>query len=171
MGIVVEVQPQRSLPSTLPPYGLPYDFIPLAEVVLEIGQYFQQVVSLSVYTDAHPIIHITALPTAYIRHVLYFDYQHQLYHTTESTVNSDKVKYEDFREVKEDMQLLEKKFRAIEGDHVFGTAAKEMCLVSRLVISTKFKTHILTSTRGILSRRSISLCITAKWLPMWRMRR
>ncbi|XP_050897407.1 uncharacterized protein LOC127104258 [Lathyrus oleraceus] len=38
------------------------------------------------------------------------------------------------------MQLLEKKFRALEGEHVFGFTAKEMCLISGMVILTKFKT-------------------------------
>lgn len=40
------------------------------------------------------------------------------------------MRYEDFREVKEGFQTLEKRFRAMEGDQVFGVASKEMCLVS-----------------------------------------
>lgn len=37
-------------------------------------------------------------------------------------------------------QLLEKKFGEMEGYHVFGAAAKEMYLISGLVIPAKFKT-------------------------------
>ncbi|XP_050897220.1 uncharacterized protein LOC127104046 [Lathyrus oleraceus] len=139
-GPTVRVQLQRSLPSTLPPYGLPYDFIPRAEEVHDIGQSVQQVVPFPVYTDACPVVHIVAPPAVYARPVPHFEDQHQLYQIAESTVSGDEVRFEDFREVKKNMQLLEKKFRALEGDHVFGSTAKEMCLVSGLVIPTKFKT-------------------------------
>ncbi|XP_050916201.1 uncharacterized protein LOC127131321 [Lathyrus oleraceus] len=139
-GPAVEVQLQRSLPSTLPPYGLPYDFIPRVEVVHAMGKFVQQAVSLPVYTDARPVVHTIAPPVAYVRYVLHFEDQHHLYSTFESTVSGDEVRFEDFREVKENMQVLEKKFRALEGDHVIGSAAKEICLVSGLVIPTKFKT-------------------------------
>lgn len=46
------------------------------------------------------------------------------------------------------MQLLEKKFRALEGDHVFGSAAKEMCLIYGFVIPTKFKTLDFDKYKG-----------------------
>ncbi|XP_050896789.1 uncharacterized protein LOC127103584 [Lathyrus oleraceus] len=147
-GPAVKVQLQRSLPSTLPPYGLPYDFIPRAEVVHDMGQSVQQVVPLPGYTDARPVIHIVASPAANTRHIPHFEDQHHLYQTTESTVSGDEVRLEDFREVKENMQLLEKKFRALEGDHVFGSAAKEICLVFGLVISTKFKTPDFDKYKG-----------------------
>ncbi|XP_050908802.1 uncharacterized protein LOC127122524 [Lathyrus oleraceus] len=147
-GPAVEVQLQRSLPSTLPPYGLPYDFIPRAEVVHGMGQSVQQVVPLPVYTNARPVVHTVAPPAAYARLVPHFEDQHHLYQTAKSTVSGDEVRFEDFREVKENMQLLEKKFRALEGDHIFGSAAKEMCLVSGLVIPTKFKTPDFDKYKG-----------------------
>ncbi|XP_050875250.1 uncharacterized protein LOC127078874 [Lathyrus oleraceus] len=71
-----------------------------------------------------------------------------MYQTVDSTVAGDEVRFEDFREVKENMQLLAKKFRDLEGDHVFGSAAKEMCLVSGLVIPAKFKTPDFEKYKG-----------------------
>lgn len=109
-GPVVEVPLQRSLPSTLPPYGLPYDFIPREEGVRAMGKSLQQVVPLPVYIDARQIVHTVAPPAAYARPVPHFEDQHHLYQTTESTSSGDEVGFEDFREVKENMQLLEKKF-------------------------------------------------------------
>ncbi|XP_050888930.1 uncharacterized protein LOC127094104 [Lathyrus oleraceus] len=147
-GPAVEVPPQRTLPSTLPPYGLPYDFVPRAEVVHEMGQSVQQVVPLPVYTDARPVIHTVVPPAAYARHVPHYEDQNHMYQTVDSTVAGDEVRLKDFREVKENMQLLEKKFRDLEGDHVFGSAAKEMCLVSGLVIPAKFKTPDFDKYKG-----------------------
>ncbi|XP_050909656.1 uncharacterized protein LOC127123486 [Lathyrus oleraceus] len=147
-GPVVEVSPQRTLPSTLPPYGLPYDFVPRAEVVHEMGQSVQQAVPLPVYTDARPVIHTVVPPAAYARHVPHYEDQNHMYQIVDSTVAGDEVRFEDFREVKENMQLLEKKFRDLEGDHVFGSAAKEMCLVSGLVIPAKFKTLDFDKYKG-----------------------
>ncbi|XP_050876089.1 uncharacterized protein LOC127079759 [Lathyrus oleraceus] len=71
-----------------------------------------------------------------------------MYQTADSTVSGDEVRFKDFREVKENMQLLEKKFRALEGDHAFSSATKEMCLVSGLVILTKFKTPDFDKYKG-----------------------
>ncbi|XP_050908028.1 uncharacterized protein LOC127121612 [Lathyrus oleraceus] len=100
-----------------------------------MGQSVQQVVPLPVYTDARPVIHTVVPPVAYARHIPQYEDQHHMYQTVNSTVPGDEVRFEDFREVKENMQLLEKKFRDLEGDHVFGSAAKEMCLVSRELAS------------------------------------
>ncbi|XP_050889414.1 uncharacterized protein LOC127094647 [Lathyrus oleraceus] len=147
-GPAVEVPPQRTLPSTLPPYGLPYDFVPRAEVVHEMGQSVQQAVPLPVYTDARPVIHTVVPPAAYARHAPHYEDQNHMYQTVDSTVAGDEVRFEDFIEVKENMQLLEKKFRDLEGDHVFGSAAKEMCLVSGLVIPAKFKTPDFDKYKG-----------------------
>ncbi|XP_050896008.1 uncharacterized protein LOC127102703 [Lathyrus oleraceus] len=147
-GPAVEVPLQRSLPSTLPPYGLPYDFVPRAEVVHDMGQSVQQAVPLPVYTDARLVIHTVAPPASYARHIPHYEDQNHMYQTVDSTVAGDEVRLEDFREVKENMQLLEKKFRDLEGDHVFGSAAKEMCLVSGLVIPAKFKTPDFDKYKG-----------------------
>lgn len=144
----VEVQLQRSLPLTMPPYGLPYDFIPRAKVVHDMGKSVQQAVPLPVYTNARPVVHTIAPPAAYARHVPHFEDQNHMYQTVDSTVCGDEVRFEDFREVKKNMQLLEMKFRALEGDHVFGSAAKEMCLVSGLVFSAKFKTPDFDKYKG-----------------------
>lgn len=43
---------------------------------------------------------------------------------------------------------LEKILRAMEGDHVFGAAAKEMCVVSGMVIPTNFKTPDFDKYKG-----------------------
>ncbi|XP_050889286.1 uncharacterized protein LOC127094502 [Lathyrus oleraceus] len=147
-GPAVEVQLQRALPSTLPPYGLPYEFIPREEVVHDMGKSIQQVVPLPVYNDARPVVHTIAPPAAYARHILHFEDQHHMYQTVNSTASGAEVRFEDLREVKENMQLLENKFRALKGDHVFGSAAKEMCLVSGLVISAKFKTPDFDKYKG-----------------------
>ncbi|XP_050908561.1 white-opaque regulator 2 [Lathyrus oleraceus] len=44
--------------------------------------------------------------------------------------DEDDERHEDIRGMKENFQILEKRLRAMEGDQVFGAAAKEMCLVS-----------------------------------------
>ena len=44
--------------------------------------------------------------------------------------------------------MLEKRLRAMEGDQVFGATAKEMCLVSGLVIPAKFKTPDFDRSEG-----------------------
>ncbi|XP_050908943.1 uncharacterized protein LOC127122688 [Lathyrus oleraceus] len=147
-GPTMEVQLQRTLPSTLPPYGLPYDFVPQAEVVHDMGQPVQQVMPLPVYTDARPVIHTVAPPASYARHIPHFEDQHHMYQTVDSTFVGDEEIFEDFREVKENMQLLEKMFRDLEEDHVFGSAAKEMCLVYGLVIPAKFKTPDFEKYKG-----------------------
>lgn len=45
--------------------------------------------------------------------------------------------------LRENVETIEKGLRAMEGDQIFGAAAREMCLVSGLVIPAKFKTHNL----------------------------
>ncbi|XP_050909209.1 uncharacterized protein LOC127122980 [Lathyrus oleraceus] len=42
--------------------------------------------------------------------------------------------------IKENFQILEKRLREMESDQVFGVAARDICLVSNLVIPAKFKT-------------------------------
>ncbi|XP_050909079.1 uncharacterized protein LOC127122845 [Lathyrus oleraceus] len=113
-----------------------------------MGQSIQQVVPLQVYTDARPVIHTVVPPAAYARHIPHYEDQNHIYQIVDLTVAGDEVRFEDFIEVKENMQLLEKKFRDLEGDHVFGSAAKEMCLVSGLVIPAKFKTPDFDKYKG-----------------------
>ncbi|XP_050890389.1 uncharacterized protein LOC127095793 [Lathyrus oleraceus] len=113
-----------------------------------MGQSVQQAVSLPVYIDARPVVHTVAPPAAYVRHIPHFEDQHHMYQTIDSTVVGDEVRFEDFREVKENIQLLEKKFQALEGDHIFGSAAKEMCHVLGLVIPAKFKTPDFDKYKG-----------------------
>lgn len=113
-----------------------------------MGKSIQQAAPLLVYTDAHSIIHIVAPPTSYTRSVPHFDDQYQIYHNAESSIGDDEVRYEDFKEMKEGFQTLEKRFRAIERDQVFGVTAKEMCLVSGLMIPAKFKTLEFDKYKG-----------------------
>jgi hypothetical protein len=49
-------------------------------------------------------------PAAYARHIPHYEDQNHMYQTVDSTVAGDEVRFEDFREVKENMHLLEKKF-------------------------------------------------------------
>lgn len=101
-----------------------------------------------IFADARLVVHIVASLDAYARTIPHFEDQLQMYHTTESSNGGDAVRYEDFREMKEGFHTLEKIFRAMKGDQVFGAPAKEMCLVSGLVISAKFKTPDFEKYKG-----------------------
>lgn len=58
------------------------------------------------------------------------------------------MRNEEIRVMKESYQILVKRLQAIEGDQVFGGAAKEICLVSSLVIPAKFKTPDFDKYKG-----------------------
>lgn len=147
-GPAVKAQPKRFVPSTWPPFRLPYEFVPQAKGVPEMGQTIQQARHLPIFTDAHPVIHIVAPLVIHTRNVPHFEDQHYIYHTVESSIRGDEGRYEDFGEVKEGFQTLEKIFQAIQEDQVFGATAKEMCLVFGLVISVKLKTLDFDKYKG-----------------------
>ncbi|XP_050896561.1 uncharacterized protein LOC127103338 [Lathyrus oleraceus] len=136
VGPTLEPQPARTIPSTLPPFGLPYGFTPQPEVVPGVMQSTQHIVPLPLTTEAHPIVNTFTSSTVHTRVKPYFeDQQHALEMSDE-----EEERHEDIKGIKENFQILEKRLRVMEGDQVFGVAAREMCLVSSLVIPTKFKT-------------------------------
>ncbi|XP_050877821.1 uncharacterized protein LOC127081623 [Lathyrus oleraceus] len=136
VGPTLEPQPVRTVPSTLFPFGLPYGFTPQPEVVPGVMKSTQQTVPLPLTTEAHPMVHTFASPTVHTRVQPYFEDQQ---HAPEIS-NEEEERHEDIKGTKENFQILEKRLRAMEGDQVFGAAAREMCLVSGLVIPAKFKT-------------------------------
>lgn len=70
-----------------------------------------------------------------------------MYHTVESS-DGEYERHEEIKGMKESYQVLEKRLRAIEGEKVFGVAAKGMCLVSGLVTPVKFKTPNFDKYKG-----------------------
>lgn len=84
-----------------------------------------------VHTVAPLIVHIHVQP--------HFEDQHHIYHAPESYDEEEK-RHEDINGMKESLHILEKSLRVMEGDKFFGAAAREICLVSGLVIPTNFKT-------------------------------
>lgn len=136
VGPTLEPQPVRTIPSTFPPFGLPYSFTPQPEVVPGIIQSTQQTVPLPLTIEAHPMVHTFASPTVHTCVQLYFEDQQ---HAPEMS-DKEEERHENIKGNKDNFQILEKRLRAMEGDQVFGAAARDMCLVSGLVIPTKFKT-------------------------------
>lgn len=135
-GPTIEPQPARMIPSTFPPFGLPYGFTPQPEVVPSVMQSTQQTVPLPLTTKAHPMVHTFASLTVHTRVQPYFEDQQ---HAPEMS-DEEEERHEDIKGIKYNFKILEKRLRAMEGDQVFGVTAREMCLVSGLVIPAKFKT-------------------------------
>ncbi|XP_050877935.1 uncharacterized protein LOC127081758 [Lathyrus oleraceus] len=135
-GPTVEPQPARIMPTTWPVYGLPPGFTPPAEGATGFVQSTQQTAPLPIINETHPVVHTFAPPLIRAHVQPYFEDQQ---HAPDFS-DEDDERHEDIRGMKENFQILEKRLRAMEGDQVFGGAAKEMCLVSGLVIPAKFKT-------------------------------
>ncbi|XP_050896071.1 uncharacterized protein LOC127102780 [Lathyrus oleraceus] len=135
-GPTLESQPARTVPSTLPPFGLPYGFTPQPEVVHGVMQSTQQTVPLPLTTEAHPMVYTFASPIVHTRVQSYFEDQQY----APEMSDEEEERHEDIKGIKDNSQILEKRLRAMEGDQVFSDVAREMCLVSSLVIPTKFKT-------------------------------
>ncbi|XP_050916569.1 uncharacterized protein LOC127131696 [Lathyrus oleraceus] len=135
-GPTIEPQLARTMPTTWPVFGLPSDFTPPVKGAPGMLQSTQQTVPLPTIDEAHPVVHTFAPPLVHAHVQPYFeDQQHAPYFSDE-----DDERNEDIRGMKENFQILEKRLRAMEGDQVFGDAAREMCLVFGLVIPAKFKT-------------------------------
>ncbi|XP_050875618.1 uncharacterized protein LOC127079255 [Lathyrus oleraceus] len=135
-GPTIEPQPARTVPTTWPSYGLPPGFTPPVEGAPGFAQSTQHMAPLPTINENHPVVHTFALPLVRAHVQPYFeDQQHALDFSEEYG-----ERQEDIRGMKENFQILEKRLRAMEGDQVFGANAKEMCLVSGLVIPAKFKT-------------------------------
>lgn len=99
----------------------------------------QQVIPLPFATEAHPMVQTIVPPIIHTHVQPHFEYQHQIYHAPEYYVEEDE-RCNDIKGIQENYHILEKRLRAMEGDIVFSAASREMCLVSDLVISMKFKT-------------------------------
>lgn len=56
-GPTFESQPIRTVPSMWPSYGLPPDYSPPFEETHGVMQSTQYVISLLLFTEAHPVIH------------------------------------------------------------------------------------------------------------------
>ncbi|XP_050916061.1 uncharacterized protein LOC127131169 [Lathyrus oleraceus] len=135
-GPTIEPQLARTVPTTWPVYGLPPSFTPPVEGAPGFVQSTQQMVPLSTINETHPTVHTLAPPHVHA-HVQpsFEDQQH-----AQNFSDEDDERHEDIRGMKENFQILEKRLRATEGNQVFGAAAREMCLVSGLMIPAKFKT-------------------------------
>ncbi|XP_050909945.1 uncharacterized protein LOC127123809 [Lathyrus oleraceus] len=69
----------------------------------------------------------------------YFEDHQQIYHAPESSDEEEEI-HDDIKGMKENLQILEKRLRAMDDNKVFGAATREICLVSDLMIPVKFKT-------------------------------
>ncbi|XP_050916156.1 uncharacterized protein LOC127131270, partial [Lathyrus oleraceus] len=132
----IEPQPARAVPTTWPTYGLPPGFTPAVEGAPGFAPSAQQTAPLPTINENHPVVHTFAPPLVRAHVQPYFEDQQ---HAPDFS-DEDEERQEDLRGMKENYQLLEKRLRAMEGDQVFGATAKEMCLVSGLVIPAKFRT-------------------------------
>lgn len=83
------------------------------------------------------MVHTFVPPTIHTRVQPYFKDQQ---HAPKMSYEEEEERHEDIKGIKENFQILKKRLRAMEDDKVFGATAREMCLVSDLVIPAKFKT-------------------------------
>ncbi|XP_050908339.1 uncharacterized protein LOC127121962 [Lathyrus oleraceus] len=143
-GPTIEPQPARTVPTTWLAYGLPPDFSPPVEGAPSFVQSTQQMVPLPTIHETHPVAHTFASPLVHAHMQPYFEDQQ---HAPEFSYEDDE-RNEDIRGMKENFQILEKRLRVMEGDQVFGVAAREMCLVPSLMIPAKFKTPDLDKYEG-----------------------
>ncbi|XP_050915746.1 uncharacterized protein LOC127130827 [Lathyrus oleraceus] len=90
------------------------------------------------------MVHTFASLTVHRREQPYFEDQQ---HAPEM-YDEEEERRGDIKGIKENFKILEKKMRAMEGDQVFGVAAREMCLISGLVIPVKFKTPDFDRYKG-----------------------
>lgn len=82
-----------------------------------------------------------------------FDDPHYAYHDDRSH-NDDPEESEELIKLKEKFQTLEKRVKAIEVNDIFGATAMDMCLVSDLIIPTKFKLSDFKKYKGNTSPRN-----------------
>ncbi|XP_050902768.1 uncharacterized protein LOC127115217 [Lathyrus oleraceus] len=132
----IEPQPAMTILTTWPILDLPPDFEPPVKDAPIVVQSTQQIDPLPTINEAHPMLHTFAPPLVHAHVKPYFeDQQHA---SNFSDEDDERHKY--ITGMKENFQILEKRLRVMEGDQFFGVAAREMCLVSGLVIPAKFKT-------------------------------
>ncbi|XP_050888863.1 uncharacterized protein LOC127094035 [Lathyrus oleraceus] len=143
VNLVITPQPAVTTPATWPPFGLPYGFVPPPQ-----GQSTQHTVPLT--TEVNQVIPTFAPTALHTRVQPYFDDHQQVYDIPDMSEEGDE-RHENLRE---NVETIEKRLRPMEGDQIFGAAAREMCLVSGLVIPAKFKTRNLDQYEGATCPKS-----------------
>lgn len=98
------------------------------------GQSTQHTVPLT--TEVNQVIPTFAPTAMHTRVQPYFGDHQQVYDIPDMSEEGD----ERHEKLRENVETIEKRLREMEGDQIFGAAAREMSLVSGLVIPTKFKT-------------------------------
>ncbi|XP_050895674.1 uncharacterized protein LOC127102336 [Lathyrus oleraceus] len=140
---VINPQPTVSTPATWPPFGLPHGFVPPPQVhstqhtvplTTEVNQVIPTFAPIAMHTLVQP----------------YFDDHQKVYDILDISEEGD----ERHKKLREIVETIEKRLRVMESDQVFGVAAREICLVSRLVIPTKFKTPNLDQYEGATCPKS-----------------
>lgn len=99
-GSILKPQPAGIVPTMWPPYGLPSGFTPPFEGASGVMQSIQQAVHLPIAIEAHPVVHIVALPIIYTHVQPHFKDQHQIYHAPES-FDEEEGRREDIKGIKE----------------------------------------------------------------------
>ncbi|XP_050914928.1 uncharacterized protein LOC127129856 [Lathyrus oleraceus] len=143
VNLVINPQPTLTTPATWPPFGLPYGFVPPTQ-----GQPTQHTVPLT--TEVNQVIPTFTPTTMHTRVQPYFDDHQQVYDIPDMPEEGD----ERHEKPRENVETIEKRLRAMEGDQIFGVVAREMCLVSGLVIPAKFKTPNLDQYEGATCPKS-----------------
>ncbi|XP_050909513.1 uncharacterized protein LOC127123326 [Lathyrus oleraceus] len=144
IGQIMEMlQTTVATPTTWTPFGIPHGFVPPPQ-----GQSTQHTVPLT--TEVNQVIP-TFVPTSmHTRVRSYFDDHQQVYDIPDMSEEGDE-RHENLRE---NVETIEKRLRAMEGDQIFGVAAREIFLVSRLMIPAKFKTPNLDQHKGATCPKS-----------------
>ncbi|XP_050908600.1 uncharacterized protein LOC127122279 [Lathyrus oleraceus] len=143
VNLVITPQPAVTTPATWPTFGLPYGFVPPPQ-----GQSTQHTVPLT--TEVNQVIPTFAPTAMHTRVQPYFDDHQQGYDIPDMSEEGD----ERHEKMRENVETIEKRLRAMEGDQIFGAASREMCLVSGLVIPAKFKTPNLDQYEGATCPKS-----------------
>ncbi|XP_050875699.1 uncharacterized protein LOC127079345 [Lathyrus oleraceus] len=128
-NLVIIPQPTVTTPTTWPPFGLSHGFVSPSQ-----GQTIQHTVSLT--TKVNQVIPTFAPTAMHTRVQSYFDDHQQVYDIPDMSEERDEI----HEKLRENVETIEKRLRAMEGDQIFGVATREMCLVFGLVIPAKFKT-------------------------------
>ncbi|XP_050878004.1 uncharacterized protein LOC127081820 [Lathyrus oleraceus] len=134
---VINPQPEVTTPATWPSFGLPRGFVPPPQ-----GQSTQHTVPLT--TKVNQVIPTFAPTSMHTRVQPYFDDHQQVYDIPDMYEEGD----ERHEKLRENFETIEKRLREMKGDQIFGDAAREIYLVSGLVIPAKFNTPNLDQYEG-----------------------
>ena len=136
---IVEPPQIQNVATTWPEFGLPRNYSPQYEINHGVGQSAQQTVQMPVVTEQRPIIH-TIPQVPFGNH---FTYQ------ADGSQNGDQVQNDEVEEVKEKYNAIEKRLKVVEENDTFGFDTSNLCLVSDLVIPTKFKVPEFKKYKGL----------------------